>query len=226
MSNVHAIIYLLFSIFHRLPRGTPLSPTRPPYDQFPYSLASPTGAYTRGLRRMPAPPPLTYKFVGMASYAPTYFYELLDDEVESDGSNIGDVAPGHRPSRECAMADTLGQPLVVAESLQTHTHLDPRVGPLRGHGSTARSYDKGGRTSSHLRRRARRSTLRPTRVTRRAAPGVAPARSSATSLTVGTIPHSSLGLARTSPLQQCFCVAFQSLSTPRSRQSTGTSGCW
>ena len=28
------------------------------------------------------------------------------------------------------MADALGQPLMVAESLQTHTPLDPRVGTL------------------------------------------------------------------------------------------------
>ena len=63
----------------------------------------------------------------MASYAPTYFYELLDDEVESDGSSIGDVAPDHRPSRECAMVDAPGQPPVVAESLETHTPPDPRA---------------------------------------------------------------------------------------------------
>ena len=44
----------------------------------------------------------------MASYAPTYFYELLDDEFESNGSSIGDVAPGHRPSWECVMANALG----------------------------------------------------------------------------------------------------------------------
>jgi len=79
---------------------------------------------------MLALPHLTSEFVGMASYAPTTFHELLDDEVESDGSSIGDIAPSHRPSRECAMADALGQPLVVAESLQTHTPPDPRAGAL------------------------------------------------------------------------------------------------
>ena len=68
--------------------------------------------------------------MGMASYAPTTFHELLDDEVESDGSSIGDVAPSHRSSRECAMADAPGQPPVVAESLQTHTPPDPRAGAL------------------------------------------------------------------------------------------------
>ena len=45
------------------------------------------------------------------------FYDLMDDEVESDGSSIGDVALGHPLSRECAMADAPGQPAVVAESL-------------------------------------------------------------------------------------------------------------
>ena len=57
------------------------------------------------------------EFVGMASYAPTYFLDLMDDNVESDGSSIGDVAPSHYPSWECAMADALRQPPVVAESL-------------------------------------------------------------------------------------------------------------
>ena len=55
-------------------------------------------AYARGLQRLLTPPLLTSKFVGMASYAPTCFYELIDDEVESDGSSIGDVAPSHGPS--------------------------------------------------------------------------------------------------------------------------------
>ena len=79
---------------------------------------------------MLAPPPLTSEFMGMASYAPTYFLDLMDDDVECDGSSIGDVAPSHCPSQECAMADALGQPPVVAESLQTHTPPDPRVGAL------------------------------------------------------------------------------------------------
>jgi len=94
-----------------------LSLPRPPCAQFPCGLVSPMDAYARGLRRMPAPLPLTTEFVGMASYAPTYFYELVDDKVESDSSSIGDVAPSHRLSRECAMADAPGQPPVVAKSL-------------------------------------------------------------------------------------------------------------
>ena len=41
-------------------------------------------------------PSLTSKFVGMAGYAPTSFHDLVDDEVENDGSSIGDVvAPSH-----------------------------------------------------------------------------------------------------------------------------------
>ena len=66
----------------------------------------------------------------MASYAPTTFHELLDDEVESDGSSIGDVAPSHCPSRECAMVDALGQLPVVVESMQTRTPPDPCAGAL------------------------------------------------------------------------------------------------
>ena len=66
---------------------------------------------------MLAPPPLMSEFMGMASYAPTYFLDPMDDDVESDGSSIGDVAPSHGPSQECAMVEALGQPSVVAESL-------------------------------------------------------------------------------------------------------------
>jgi len=99
-------------------------------------------------------------------------------------------------------------------------------GPSRPDKGTARSYNKGGRASHHLRRRAQRSMLRHARVIRRAAPRVVPARSSATSWTEDMIPLSSLGLARTSPLRRCFCAAFQSWSTSRSRRSTGTFGRW
>ena len=96
MSNVHVVIYLLSSIFHQLSGGMPLSPSRPPYDRFPYGLASPADVYARGLRRMPASPSLTSEFVGMASYAPTCFLDLMDDDVESDGSSIDDLmAPSH-----------------------------------------------------------------------------------------------------------------------------------
>ena len=98
VSNVHTVIYSLFTIFRRLSRGTALSALQPSYDQFPYGLMSLTDAYARGFRKMLTPPPLTSEFVGMASYAPTYFYELVDDKVESNGSSIGDVAPSHHPS--------------------------------------------------------------------------------------------------------------------------------
>ena len=80
---------------------------------------------------MLALPPLTFEFVGMASHAPTCFHDLMDDDVESDGSSISDVVtPSHPLSRECAMADAPGQPPVVVESLQTHTPLDHRVDAL------------------------------------------------------------------------------------------------
>ena len=79
---------------------------------------------------MLAPSPLTSEFVGMASYAPTTFHELPNDEGENDSPSIGDVAPSHRLSRECTMVDALGQLRVVAESVQTHTPLDPRVAAL------------------------------------------------------------------------------------------------
>ena len=54
---------------------------------------------------MLASSPLASEFVGMVGYA---LAELPDGEGESDGSSIGDVAPHHRPSQECAMANTLG----------------------------------------------------------------------------------------------------------------------
>ena len=75
-------------------------------------------------------PPPTSEFVGMAGFAPVVSHELSDNEGESDGSSIGDVAPRHRPSRECAMAYGLGQPPVVVESAQTHTPPNPHAGAL------------------------------------------------------------------------------------------------
>ena len=58
------------------------------------------------------------EFVEMAGYAPTSFHDLVDDEVKSDSSSIGDVmAPGHPLSWECAMADASGQSPVVVEYL-------------------------------------------------------------------------------------------------------------
>ena len=45
--------------------------------------------------------------MGMVSYGPSCFLDIMDDDIGSDGSSIGDVAPSHRPSRECAMTDAL-----------------------------------------------------------------------------------------------------------------------
>ena len=60
--------------------------------------------------------PLMSEFVGIASYAPTCFLDIMDDDAESDGSSIRDVAPSNHLSRECAMADALEQPPGVMES--------------------------------------------------------------------------------------------------------------
>jgi len=76
---------------------------------------------------MLAPPPLASEFVGMASYAPTYFFDLMDDDGESDGSSIGDMAPSHRLSWECAMVDLLGHPPIEAEFSWTHTPPGPHA---------------------------------------------------------------------------------------------------
>ena len=99
------------------------------------------GVYAQGLQKMLVPPPLTFEFVGMASYAPTCFLDIMDDDVGSDGSSIGDVAPSHRLSRECAMADALEQPPGVTESSQTHAPLGPHAETLeltREHGEDLR----------------------------------------------------------------------------------------
>ena len=167
MSNVHTVIYSLFTIFRRFSRGTPLSLPRPPCDRFLYGLTSLTDTYAWGFRKMLTPPPLTSEFVGMASYAPASFHNLMDDDVESDGSSIGDVVA---PSTLCPRSALWQRPwdsrwwqrsLYRPTPLRT---LERR--PSHVHRSTARSYDKGGRTSQLLRRCARRSMLSPTRVTR------------------------------------------------------------
>ena len=67
---------------------------------------------------MPASSPLMSEFVGMASYDLASFHDLMDEDVESDDSSIGDVvAPSHPLSWECAMANAPKQPPVVVESL-------------------------------------------------------------------------------------------------------------
>ena len=76
---------------------------------------------------MLAPHPLTSEFVGMVSYAPTYFLNIMDDDVGSDGSSIGDVAPSHRRSREYAAADAPKRLLGVTESFWTHAPSGPHT---------------------------------------------------------------------------------------------------
>ena len=106
---------------------SPLSPPRSPCGWFPYGLASPMDMYARGLWRAMRLPPLTSEFMGMVGYAPASFHDLIDEEVESDGSSIGDfMAPSHPLSHECVMVDALGQPPKVVESQQTHP-LDPHA---------------------------------------------------------------------------------------------------
>ena len=96
VSNIHIVLHSLLNIFRRLSGGTPLSSPRPPCDRFPYGLASPVDMEARGLRRTLIPPPLTSEFMGTAGYAPASFHDLMDDEVESNDSSIGDVvAPSH-----------------------------------------------------------------------------------------------------------------------------------
>ena len=51
VSNIHAVIYSLFTIFRRLSGGTALSAPQPPYDRFPYGLASPANAYAWGSKK-------------------------------------------------------------------------------------------------------------------------------------------------------------------------------
>ena len=119
-----------------------MSLPRPSCDRFPYGLASPMDTYAWGLQKMLVPPPLTIEFVGMADYAPASFHDLMDDDVESDGSSIDNVmASSHPLSRECAMTEASGQPPVVVESLQTHTPQNPRVDALacaQAHGEELR----------------------------------------------------------------------------------------
>ena len=43
--------------------------------------------------------------MGMACYAPTYLLDIMDDDVGSDGSSIGDMVPSHRWSQEYAVTD-------------------------------------------------------------------------------------------------------------------------
>jgi len=77
VSNVHTVIYY----FYQLSGGTTLPVPQPPHDRFSYDLASSTDVYARGLQKMLMPSPLTSEFMGMASYAPASFHDLMDDEV-------------------------------------------------------------------------------------------------------------------------------------------------
>ena len=95
--------------------------------------------------------------------------------------------------------------------------------PLSSHLSTGRNYDNGGCISHRLHHHARRISLRPVRVDRRAVLGATPIGSSTTPWIGGTIPHTSLGQTRTSLPRQCFCAACPSRTTLMNRRSTRTS---
>ena len=60
VSNMHTVIYSLFTISHQSSRGTVSPMTQTSYDRFPYGVASSTDAYARGLRRKLVPSPLTF----------------------------------------------------------------------------------------------------------------------------------------------------------------------
>ena len=95
--------------------------------------------------------------------------------------------------------------------------------PPSSHVSTWRIYDDSGRISRQLHQRARRTTLRPMRMDRRAAIGVMPVNPSATLWFGGPTPHSSLGPVRTLPPQQCSYMTSPSRTTLVDEQSTRTS---
>ena len=78
------------------------------------------------------------------------------------------------------MANAPGQPPVVAESLQTHTPLDPSAEALARAWGHSEELRRRCRASPRLRRSARRITLLHMRVTQRAALKVMPVRSSVT----------------------------------------------
>ena len=107
VSNMRTVIYSLSTISRRSSRGTVLPVPLTSYVRFPYGLAPPADAYARGLQRMLAPSPLTSEFVGVVGFVPAFPHKLPNDDGESDGSSIDDVAPCHYLSWECAMADAL-----------------------------------------------------------------------------------------------------------------------
>ena len=108
VSNTRIITYSSFTIPNRAPGETVSSTPQTPHDRFPYGLASSVDTYAWGIRRVLVPFPLTSKFIGMVGYSPAASHEPLDGEGVSNDSNVGDEAPRHHPSQECAMADAPG----------------------------------------------------------------------------------------------------------------------
>ena len=107
-------IYCLSPILRRDPIVHAANAMRP----VPLRPHVPHGRICLGAPKDAGAAPSHIRIRGMVSYAPASFHDLMDDEVESDGSSIGDVmAPSHPLSWECTMVDALGQSSVVAESL-------------------------------------------------------------------------------------------------------------
>jgi len=94
-------MYILFFTHYLISSADSLEgPRCPHHDRHatgsPTASRPPANADARGLRKMLTPPPLTSEFVGMEGYTPASFHNLVEDEVERDGSSIGDVvAPSH-----------------------------------------------------------------------------------------------------------------------------------
>ena len=78
--------------------GDPIVRTATAMRLVPLRPRVPRGRVRPGVPKDAGAAPLTSEFVGMARYAPTCFLDLMADDVESDGSSIGDVAPSHHPS--------------------------------------------------------------------------------------------------------------------------------
>ena len=110
-----------------------MSPSRSPYDRFPYGLVSPVEVFARGSKRLWRRLLSCLSSWGWRAMLPTCFLDIMDDDVGSDGSSIGDVAPSHHPSQECAMMDAPEQPPVATESSRTHAPPGPQVETPRAH---------------------------------------------------------------------------------------------
>jgi hypothetical protein len=132
VSDVDLVLFLLHKFFHQLSMEIPLSPSRSLRDQFPFSLMNTTGVYARELPRAMSLPSLATKFIGMPGYSPASFHDLFsNDDLLTEGSTVKDVSSLGCPAlRESAIVDVQGQPMVPADTEDTHTPPDPRAQAL------------------------------------------------------------------------------------------------